>query len=302
VVSPPHRRASRVARDGGGEVTGVVVSPTAALRSLDLAPGTIALWWLGQAGFAVRAGGLVLLLDPFLAPMAERASGPAFDPEEAVGVDVVTCSHEHYDHLDLASLPAIARVSPGARFIVPRPLVDAVAAAGVPRERLIGAQPDERIRLDGVTLHPLPARHGVGMADAYTFGRELSAGLYRYLGYVLDDGVARVYHAGDTIVYDGQADRIRALRADVALLPINGRDHFREAAGIVGNMDHREAARLADDAGVDVLVPMHYETFPQNLGFPAHLVDVVRRDHPSLAVLIPSRHRPVLYSKARNGA
>jgi L-ascorbate metabolism protein UlaG (beta-lactamase superfamily) len=283
-------------------MTRVAESPTAALRALDLAPGTIALWWLGQAGFAVRAGGLVLLLDPFLAPMAERVSAPAFNPEEAVGVDVVTCSHEHYDHLDLASLPAIAHASPSARFVVPRPLVDAVAAAGVPRERLIGAQPDERIRLDGVTLHPLPARHGVGMADAYTFGRELSGGLYRYLGYVLDDGVARVYHAGDTIVYEGQAERLRALRADVALLPINGRDYFREAAGIVGNMDHREAAQLADDAGMDVLVPMHYDTFPQNLGYPAHLVDVVTRDHPSLTVLVPSRDRPVLYAKARNGA
>jgi L-ascorbate metabolism protein UlaG (beta-lactamase superfamily) len=282
-------------------MTRVVTSPTAALRALDLAPGTIALWWLGQAGFAVRVGGLVLLLDPFLSPMAERVSAPAFDPEDAVGVDVVACSHEHYDHLDLASLPTIARASPAARFVVPRPLVDAVAAAGVPRDRLVGAQPDERIRLDGVTIDPIPARHGVGMADAYTFGRELSGGLYRYLGYVLDDGVARVYHAGDTVVYEGQAERLRTRGVDVALLPINGRDHFREAAGIVGNMDHREAARLADDAGVDVLVPMHYDTFPQNLGFPAHLIDVVRREHPAVAVLVPSRDRPVLYAKARNG-
>ena len=272
-------------------------SPTSALRALDLAPGTIALWWLGQAGFAVRAGGLVMLLDPFLAPMAERASPPAFDPDDAVGVDVVTCSHEHYDHLDLASLPAIARASPKARFIVPRPLVDAVAAAGVPRQRIVGAQPDERIRLDGVTLHPLPARHGVGMADAYTFGRELSGGLYRFLGFVVDDGVARVYHAGDTIAYDGQAERLRALNVDVALLPINGRDHYREAAGIVGNLDHREAARLAADAKVDVLVPMHYDAFASNRGYPSHLVDFIGREELPVAVLVPTRDRPVLYTK-----
>lgn len=282
-------------------MTRIATSPTVALRALDLAPGTVALWWLGQAGFALRVGGLVLLIDPFLAPMAERLAAPAFAPEDAVGVDVVACSHEHYDHLDLASLPTIARASPAARFVVPRPLVDAVAAAGVPRDRLIGAQPDERISLDGVTLHPLPARHGVGMEDAYSFGRELSGGLYRYLGYVVDDGVARVYHAGDTIAYDGLIERLRALRVDVALLPINGRDHYREAAGVVGNMDHREAARLAAEAGVDLLVPMHYDTFPNNLGYPAHLVEVVRRDHPSLAVLIPTRDRPVLYVKARNG-
>ncbi len=275
----------------------IATSPTSALRALDLAPGTIALWWLGQAGFAVRAGGLVMLLDPFLAPMAERASPPAFNPDDAVGVDVVTCSHEHYDHLDLASLPAIARASPKARFIVPRPVVDAVAAAGVPRQRIVGAQPDERIRLDGVTLHPLPARHGVGMADAYTFGRELSGGLYRFLGFVVDDGVARVYHAGDTIAYDGQAERLRALNVDVALLPINGRDHYREAAGIVGNLDHREAARLAADAKVDLLVPMHYDAFASNRGYPSHLVDFIGREELPVAVLVPTRDRPVLYTK-----
>jgi L-ascorbate metabolism protein UlaG (beta-lactamase superfamily) len=279
-------------------VTRVAASPTPALRALDLSPGTVALWWLGQAGFAMRAGGLVLLLDPFLAPMAERASSPAFEPEDAVDVDVVTCSHEHYDHLDLASLPAIARASPKARFVIPRPLVDAVAAAGVPRARIVGAQPDERIRLDGVTLHPLPARHGVGMADAYSFGRELSGGLYRFLGYVVDDGVARVYHAGDTIAYDGQAERLRALDVDVALLPINGRDHFREAAGIVGNLDHREAAQLAADAGVELLVPMHYDTFATNRGYPSHLVDFVGREQLPLTVLVPTRDRPVLYTKA----
>src|SRR5687768_2022117 len=72
LVPGPHRRPPRGACADGGDVTRISTSPTSALRALDLAPGTVALWWLGQAGFAVRAGGLVLLLDPFLAPMAER--------------------------------------------------------------------------------------------------------------------------------------------------------------------------------------------------------------------------------------
>lgn len=276
-----------------------IAAPLERLRDLDLTAGTVALWWLGQAGFAVRAAGLVVLLDPFLAPMAERLYPPAFDPEDAAGIDLVACSHEHYDHLDLASLPAIARASPQARFIVPRPLVDAVAAAGVPRARLIGAQPGEAIRLDGVTVHPVPARHGVGMLDAYSFGTELSGGLYRYLGYVLDDGCLRLYHAGDTVVFPGMAERLRELRVEIALLPINGRDHFRESAGIVGNLDHREAAALAADAGADVLVPMHYDMFPENQGYPAHLVDVVRRHHPDLTVIVPARARLLLYATGR---
>lgn len=278
-------------------MTGVTASPLAALRALRLAPGTVALWWLGQASFALRAGGTVFLLDPFFSPMAERLVPPALDAEDAADVDVVTCSHEHYDHFDLPLLRSIARTNRATRFVLPRPLVDALAAAGVPRDRIIGAQPDEPIRLDGATIHPVPARHGVGIEDAYSFGREASAGLYRYLGYVVDDGVARIYHAGDTVAYRELAERLRYLAVDVALLPINGRDHFREAAGIVGNLDHREAARLAEDIGADLLVPMHYDTFAANQGYPAHLVDVVHREHPSLSVLIPTRDRPLLYAR-----
>jgi L-ascorbate metabolism protein UlaG (beta-lactamase superfamily) len=281
-------------------MTRTVAAPLGQLRDLDLRPGTVALWWLGQAGFAVRSGGLVLLIDPFLTPMAERLSPPAFDPEDAVGVDLVACTHEHYDHLDLGALTAIARASPAARIIVPRPLVDAVAAAGIPRARVIGAQPGETLPFDGMAVHPVPARHGVDMSDAYSFGTELSGGSYRYLGYVLDDGRMRIYHAGDTVVYPGMAERLQELGVEIALLPINGRDHFREAAGIVGNMDHREAAALADDAGIDVLVPMHYDTFGANLGSPAHLVDVVRRDHPDLSVIVPTRRRPFVYATARS--
>jgi L-ascorbate metabolism protein UlaG (beta-lactamase superfamily) len=123
--------------------------------------------------------------------------------------------------------------------------------------------------------------------------------MYRYLGYVIDDGWVRVYHAGDTVAYAGMADRLRDLRVEVALLPINGRDHYREAAGIVGNLDHREAATLAADAGADVLVPMHYDMFAGNQGYPAHLIDVVRREHPRLSVIVPTRERPFVYATAR---
>src|SRR5712692_3778313 len=255
---------------------------------------------LAQAGFVLRSNGTSLVVDAFLSPRPDRLVPPDVAPETLVGMHAILATHEHRDHLDRAALPALAAASPGAMVVVPAPIADEVRAL-VPTARVVGARVDETIVAGDVRITPVPARHGVKMADAYTFGRELSGGLYRYLGYVLDDGVARIYHAGDTIVYEGQAERLRALGVDVALLPINGRDHFREAAGVVGNMDHREAARLAADAGVDVLVQIHYDTFPQNLGFPAHLVDVVRREHPSVAVLIPSRDRPVLYARARNG-
>jgi L-ascorbate 6-phosphate lactonase len=271
------------------------------LADIRLPDGSVALWWFGQAGFTLRAGAATVLLDPFISPYKGRLVPPPFLPRQAGGVDLVLCSHEHLDHLDTDGLPGIAAASPGARFVVPRPIVDQVVGLGVAAERVLGAQPGEPLQLGAVTVHPVPACHGINVADAYSFGQELSGGLYRYLGFVVDAGGVRVYHAGDTIAYEGMADRLRALRPQVALLPINGRDAAREADNIVGNMDHREAAHLAAAIGAELLVPMHHDLFAENLGYPAHLVDVVEREHPGLPVLVPGRQRPFVWSSVARG-
>jgi L-ascorbate metabolism protein UlaG (beta-lactamase superfamily) len=269
------------------------------LRGLRLGRGQVALVWLGQAGFALRGAGSTVLVDPFLSARSDRRVAAPLRADEAIGVDVVACTHEHWDHLDTETVAAVAAASPQATIVVPRPLVDLVTSLGIGAERVVGAQPTESIEIGAVIIHPLPARHGVDMADAYDFGFERSNGLYRYLGYVVELAGVRVYHAGDTIAYEGMADRIGEVDVDVALLPINGRDGVREAANIVGNLDAAEALALADRAGVDLLVPMHYEMFEANPGHPAHLVEIAQRDHPRVQILLPVHGRPFVYTSTR---
>ena len=252
------------------------------------------LWWLGQSGFRLRdpAGGPIVFVDPYLLPREDRAWHAPVGPHALAQADLVLASHEHTDHLDRPTLKAAAAV-PGSRFtlVVPRPLAEQVAAEfGLPPGRVIGAQPDEAVEVAGVCVHPVPARHGVNVADAYTFGTELSNGLVRYLGFVVEIGGVRAYHAGDCIPYADQIERLRALRPHVALLPINGRDAYRETEhNLVGNLDPREAARLASDIGAQVLVPMHWELFPHNRGFPRDLVAYAETAFPELTVLVMGR-------------
>jgi L-ascorbate 6-phosphate lactonase len=259
-------------------------------------PG-VELWWLGQAGFRLRDTdrGAVVFCDPFLSWTDERRFPAPEGAEAALAeADLVLVSHEHMDHLDVATLERAARDS---RFTVvaPRPVVDQLR--GVPSERIVGAQPGDALAFDGVRVWPVPARHGVNVADAYTFGEQLSGGLVRYLGYVVEIGGARIYHAGDCTPYDAQTERLRELHPDIALLPINGRDYFRETEhNIVGNMDHREAARLAHEIGVDLLIPMHWELFATNRGYPYQLVQYVEQELPSLSVLVPGRHARFIYT------
>jgi L-ascorbate metabolism protein UlaG (beta-lactamase superfamily) len=141
--------------------------------------------------------------------------------------------------------------------------------------------------------------HGVTMEDAYGFGEELSGGAVRFLGYVVDVGQVRLYHAGDTIHYPGMEDTLRELAIHVALLPINGRDAEREARGIVGNLSEREAAWLATAIGAETVVPMHYDLFARNRGYPEWLVESVSRDHPGPHVVVPARETPFVLHPAR---
>jgi L-ascorbate metabolism protein UlaG (beta-lactamase superfamily) len=254
----------------------------------------IELWWLGQSGFRLRdpVEGKRVFCDPFLSIDANRSWQA---PIDALGLareaDVVLVSHQHVDHFDQPTLQTAAK-APGSRFtvVVPRPLVKDALALGFAQERVVGAQPGEELSIAGVSVTPVPARHGVDAADAYSFGEALSDGLVRYLGYVVEVGGVRVYHAGDCIPYAGQAEQVRALRPWIACLPINGRDFFRESEhNIVGNMDFREAARLASDLGVEVLLPMHWELFESNRGFPGDLLSYVAQRYPSLTVLVMGR-------------
>jgi L-ascorbate metabolism protein UlaG (beta-lactamase superfamily) len=266
----------------------------------------VELWWLGQAGFRLRGGdagqpGAAIFCDPFLTYRQDRSWQAPVDVAELAAADLILVSHEHGDHYDAPALKRAAEV-PGSRFtlVLPRPLVEQVRAeVGLAGDRVIGAQPDEPIEAGGVRIFPVPARHGVHVADAYTFGEELSGGLVRYLGYVIElDGV-RVYHAGDCTPYPGQAERLAALRPQIALLPINGRDFFRESErNIVGNMDYREAARLASEIGARLLVPMHWELFERNRGYPGELLAYMADHFPELSVLVLGRGARHVYQPA----
>jgi L-ascorbate metabolism protein UlaG (beta-lactamase superfamily) len=252
------------------------------------------LFWLGQSGFRLGgdAGGPTVFCDPFLSPHDDRTWQAPIDASElAEQADVILVSHEHIDHFDRPTLQAAAR-HPRAHFrlVLPRPLRGDAEALGIPADRLIGAQPDEPVELDGLRIQPVPARHGVNVSDAYTFGEALSNGLVRYLGYVVELAGVRLYHAGDCVPYPGQADRLRRLGPSIVCLPINGRDFFRESEqNIVGNMDFREAARLASDVGAQTLIPMHWELFPHNRGFPADLIAYATERYPALSVLVLGR-------------
>jgi L-ascorbate 6-phosphate lactonase len=245
------------------------------------------LTWLGQAGFLVETEGLRILIDPFLSGHEARLFAPPPVEPYVEGIDWLLVTHEHLDHLDVDLLPVVAAHSPDLTVVLPTPIVEQAACLH-PGLRVIGVQPgDVRPLSPTVALLVLPAWHGVEMADAYSQGRG-EDGNVRFVGFLIQAPGIGLYHSGDTLVTDELRAALAGHAIDVALLPVNGRDYYREGMGLIGNMDAREAVHLAEEIGVRVLVPMHWDLFNRNTVRPGDVVDAAAGDS-GLHVLVPSR-------------
>jgi L-ascorbate 6-phosphate lactonase len=237
--------------------------------------GGLLIFALGQAGFALRSEDVLLWIDPWLSPLLEEQEGftrhvpPPLRPEDVEAVDLVCITHEHGDHLDAGALAEIARLAPEAIVLAPAPAVALVEEAGVPHARIHPAHDGVALEAAGGRVTALRAAHELhpDAFGGYRFWRD-DHGDHRALSYLVEIGDVGVFHAGDTIWWPGMEDALRELAPDVAILPINGRDAMREAAGLWGNLMAREAAALAGAAGVPAVIPCHFDGVMGNLGDP----------------------------------
>jgi L-ascorbate 6-phosphate lactonase len=258
--------------------------------------GTLKATWFGQAGFLLEGqDGTAVLLDPFLSEYPGRRYPPPVTVDDLPERVTVLATHEHDDHLDRPFLRQLAASGQLARLVVPQPIAAWVRHEGLSQVEIVGAEPDRPLALDGITVYPVPAWHGVGGEEPVAYGftslRHPDEG-YRFLGYVVELGGVRWYHAGDTLVYEGMAERLRTLRPDVMAVPINGRDAVREGRGIVGNMTEDEAAALCREVEPRVAVPMHYEGIAGNLGELGRFAEALGPDE-GVPLLAFRRARPI---------
>lgn len=257
--------------------------------------GQVRLQFLGQSGFVLTFPTGRILVDGYFSAHPDRLAEPPVDASELTDLDIIAFTHEHGDHLDIDAVPLLAAASPTARFVAPTPCVRILAQCGVSAERIVSVEPDQSVMLAGIEIRPVRARHALKGGEPYSFGENARA--FRFLGYVLRAQGVVIYHAGDTIDYEGLAETLRSLAVDVALLPINGRDADREKQGIAGNLDAREAAVLAIAAGVDVAIPMHHDMFATNPGYPEDFVRAFRELHAPVTAVVMSTGSSFTYTK-----
>ena len=249
--------------------------------------GTAVGWWLGQMGLMVKLEGILLCVDYFATDTPSRRFPPSIPAGEVEGVDVFLGTHDHSDHIDHPAWRIWAKTCPDARFVFPAAHRRRVLDDGIRPDNCIGLNDMECCRTGGVTVRAVAAAHEF-------LSRDPETGLYPCLQYVIEGGGVRIYHAGDTLRYDGMLAKIRSFGpVDAALVPINGRDAKRYKRNCIGNMTFQEAVDLTGELRPRCVIPSHWDMFKDNPGDPDAFADYLDAKYPGqVRCLRPARCEP----------
>lgn len=215
--------------------------------------------WIGHSTVLVQTQGLNILTDPVWAERASpvqfvgvrRVRAPGVRLEDLPRIDLVLISHDHYDHLDIATLQRLWRRD--------RPLV----VAGLGMDRLLadhGVASQARDWGGRVAVRP-------GIDVVLTRAHHWSARMpgdrdeRLWTGFVVTLPGGNLYFAGDTgpgdMRWPAEAARLGPVR--LALLPI-GAYHFHGPA--TGNhIGPDDAVRAFRMLGAHYALGVHWGTF-----------------------------------------
>ena len=254
----------------------------AQMNDLRVPAGALAMWGLGQMGVALKAGDDVIYIDPYLTGEMKTPTSTSFGvrefpppvlPEEITNAAVVLCSHEHGDHTDAGTLGPIAAASPDAKFVITGWSHGILDRANIAQERRSVPQVMRPMQLGDFKVTALPSAH-------YNIENDEVMG-HRWLGFLIEANGVVFYHSGDTLIYPGYIDMLKAQpKIDVGMLPVNGRDAYRDSNNFTGNLQPMEAAWLAAQLGWDVLIAGHNDLFIWNTVGAGELADALRIRNP----------------------
>ncbi|MFD8009867.1 MBL fold metallo-hydrolase [Streptomyces sp. NPDC058955] len=251
-------REARARRAPAGVIP---VHPTTVADLARPAATGLRITWLGHSSVLAEIDGVRILFDPVwgercspFAFVGPRRLHPAPAPLAALGpVDVVVISHDHYDHLDLPTIKALAGTD--TVFAVPLGVGAHLEHWGVAASRLRELDWHESTEVGDVTLTATPARHFCGRAirnQQHTLWASWSVRGPHH----------RIFHSGDTGYFQGFED-IGAAHGpfDVTMIQIGAYSefwpdiHMTPAEGLRAHLD------LQGGRPGGVLLPIHWATF-----------------------------------------
>ena len=223
-------------------------------------PGRVAIHWLGQGGFALKAhAGDVIVVDPYLSDSGAANGSPRLvdipmRPRD-VRLDYLFLTHDHLDHTDPHTAPFVAQQNPDAPVVCPPSSAHHLVKLGVPSAQIKTAMPGQALEFPNFTAHVVAAQHTEdSVGYVFEFNEQGSE----------TDGPV-VYLTGDTSYNDALAAAVADFGPDVLLCPISGGDQINAA----------QAAALAAEIAPREVIPMHYGMFDGTEADPSAFVSLL---------------------------
>ncbi len=180
--------------------------------------------WLGQDGFLIR-NGKTIIIDPFkVQSKTEKA-------------DLLLISHEHFDHLSTDDIKKVT--SDRTVLVASTSCKEGLSKMKFKDSRFL--RPREKVNLEGVMIEAVPAYNVNKFREP---GKPFHPREDAKLGFLIQIGGVRVYHAGDTDFIP----EMKGLITDLALLPVSG----------TYVMTAQEAASAAEAIKPKLAIPMHF--------------------------------------------
>ncbi|MBL6279490.1 MBL fold metallo-hydrolase [Micromonospora fiedleri] len=213
--------------------------------------------WYGHASTLIEIEGRRVLLDPVWSERCSPSSAlgprrlhePPVRLDELPHLDAILISHDHYDHLDMATVRELtARQS--APFLVPLGVGAHLDRWGVPADRII--------ELDWAQTHRVADLEITCAAAQHFSGRGLRRNGTLWSSWVVAGRQRRVYYTGDSGYFAGYAEIGAAYGPfDMTLIQIGAYDHAWASI----HMFPEEAVAAHVDLRGGLLVPVHWATF-----------------------------------------
>lgn len=216
--------------------------------------------WIGHSTVLIQTHGLNILTDPHFSDRASPLSGigpkrwqaPGLPFHALPNIDLVLISHNHYDHLDLASVTDLAARNNPPLFAIPQGL-DRWFAANVPGARTQTMAWDDQMTLGCLDLVFVSVQHwskrSLGDTDRSLWG-----------GYALLFPGKRLFFAGD-LGYSPACAEIGRRHGpfDLAAIPIGA----YEPRWFMRNqhIDPTEAVQVHRDVRAKKSLGIHWGTF-----------------------------------------
>jgi L-ascorbate metabolism protein UlaG (beta-lactamase superfamily) len=213
--------------------------------------------WLGHATALVEIEGRRVLFDPVWSDrcspvplVGPRRLHPVPLPMERLPhLDAVVISHDHYDHLDMATIRELTRTR-AVPFLVPLGVGAHLEKWGVPASRIIELDWQEDTTVAGLRFTATAARH--------FSGRTLARNTTLWSSWVVAGRRRRVFYTGDSGYFDGYA-AIGAAHGpfDLTLIQIGA---YSPAWPDI-HMSPEDAVTAHLDLRGGVFLPVHWGTF-----------------------------------------